>query len=387
MSAERNEALRVAVLERARADGDWFTHLSTRRLKAELLDRQERDRCELHRLRLYDGRSEAQVVVKVRRAVTPAAKMDRAARPTVVTADPLSKEELAQREFDGLTIAAGAMADEPGRFMLVRPLALLTEFSAVVMDHVETPRLRSAVMAASRIAPLRSTVNLDSAFFNAGAWLGRYHHVARPSWTTTTRTDQRDQVGSLVRELCGFLAARTEDNRFFERLARAGAERVEHLLPTRLPVAVGHGDFVLRNLFSDSAGRVSVIDPMPRWLVPPHEDLTRFLVGLKLIGLQVTTHGLAFPRNRLLHWQQHFLAGYGDANVPARGELETYELLVLLDKWSAMVARASRAGPRGWLAAVHCRHAHRYFRWEAALLIGRAGHRASGGGGEARWSV
>ena len=38
-------------------------------------------------------------------------------------------------------------------------------------------------------------------------------------------------------------------------------------------MAVGHGDYAPRNLFVDRSGRVTVIDPMPRWVVPRVEDI------------------------------------------------------------------------------------------------------------------
>ncbi len=34
------------------------------------------------------------------------------------------------------------------------------------------------------------------------------------------------------------------------------------------PLVVGHGTFVVRNLFESPTGRITLIDPLPRWLVP-----------------------------------------------------------------------------------------------------------------------
>jgi hypothetical protein len=107
------------------------------------------------------------------------------------------------------------------------------------------------------------------------------------------------------------------------------------MLPRELPLAVGHGDFAPRNMLLRQ-GRLAVIDPLPRWQVPVYDDLCRFLVGLRLIGEQVHTHGLAFGSDTLDALEEAAIAAYLGADAQ-RAALRAYQLLILMDKWTAML--------------------------------------------------
>ena len=87
--------------------------------------------------------------------------------------------------------------------------------------------------------------------------------------------------------------------------------------------------------------RLTVIDPMPRWKVPVYDDLARFLVGLRLIGLQVHTHGLAFGANTLDALEEASVAAYVGSDADRR-PLRAYQLLILMDKWTAMLDNPRR---------------------------------------------
>jgi aminoglycoside phosphotransferase (APT) family kinase protein len=114
-------------------------------------------------------------------------------------------------------------------------------------------------------------------------------------------------------------------------------------LPEPLPTVVSHGDFAPRNILVDDAGRLAVIDLLARWQAPPYEDLAGFLVSLETSRVNTATRGLVFGR-AVERLEPAFLAGYfGSAPVPRRA-IRLYELLLVLDKWSA---RASRAGSLG----------------------------------------
>jgi aminoglycoside phosphotransferase (APT) family kinase protein len=110
-------------------------------------------------------------------------------------------------------------------------------------------------------------------------------------------------------------------------------------------MTVGHGDYAPRNAFIGGDGRIAVFDPMTRWLVPCYEDLCRFLIGIRLLGLQVHTHGAAYGRDELERREQEVIRGYfAEEQVPS-AELRCYQLLILFDKWSALVEVSNRRWP------------------------------------------
>jgi hypothetical protein len=115
------------------------------------------------------------------------------------------------------------------------------------------------------------------------------------------------------------------------------------LLPERLPLAVGHGDYAPRNMFVSADARVTVFDPLPRWMVPRYEDVCRFMVSLRLLGVQVHTRGAAIDERRIEEHERQVLTGYLADDHSCLAQVRSYQLLILLDKWSALVA-ASQSG-------------------------------------------
>ena len=95
--------------------------------------------------------------------------------------------------------------------------------------------------------------------------------------------------------------------------------------------------------WSTTRADVVVLDPLARWAVPAQEDLCRFLVGVQLNGLQLHTRGAAYAEDTLGCWQRQVVEGYYGADVPW-GPLRCYQLLVLLDKWSALLEPAPHGG-------------------------------------------
>ncbi len=104
-----------------------------------------------------------------------------------------------------------------------------------------------------------------------------------------------------------------------------------------------HGDFSPRNVLYRDPGDIWVIDPMPRWLVPPWEDLARFRLEaeVRLENRYPLAMGGAEAAAVL---RRELERGYlGDAQNPGPHAV-LVEALVLLDGWSALLAR--RAGTR-----------------------------------------
>ena len=102
--------------------------------------------------------------------------------------------------------------------------------------------------------------------------------------------------------------------------------------------------------------------------MPAPEDLCRFLVGVRLIGLQVHTHGAAFGTTTLDRWEQLVISGYYGEQVPD-ATLRCHQLLILLDKWSAMLEPAGRGRWRTRVTTASQELATGYVRREALRLL------------------
>jgi len=269
-------------------------------------------------------------------------------------------EELTLLEWEGLEAIERACGDTDG-LAVVRPLLLMRDDAGLVMSFVDAPTLRSVVLDLSRLR--RGRGGLDDAVTGctlAGRWLRTFQDGYAPS----DRPVRQGTRGGVVDRMHAYGAFLGSDA--WRRLAARGGQLVAGLLPPELPLAVGHGDFAPRNLLLGE-GRLTVIDPLPRWQVPVHDDLCRFLVGIRLIGEQVHTHGLAFRSDTLDSLEEAAVAAYlGPDADPA--PLRAYQLLILMDKWSAMRDNPRRDVP-GTLARRSAKLADHVVRAEAERLL------------------
>lgn len=363
-----------------RGAAEWFPTLAGSRVTARLHASARRPRCELHEVVLEAGARQERVVVKVRRdgpsATVPGSS---SGRPLLAAITPATPAEMAQSEFEGLLQIVRATTPADRRFLAVRPLALLVDHAAFVMDHVTAPTMRSVLLTASRFDPRRSShrTRLEHAFAGTGALL-RAYHAQPPHRSLPPRQQTRSELIGAFYRYVDHLASVTGQVPFFDGLGPAGGELLRNALPELLPLAVGHGDFVVRNLFiAGNDGRVQLIDPMPRWQVPVYEDLARFVIGFRLLGLQVATAGAAFEPRLLDRLEGRFLSGYfGDDPVPTEA-VRAYQLVVLLDKWSAAAGRRPGHRLTGAVDSPGRWMRHAYFRSQAQRLVAPADSRGA----------
>lgn len=300
---------------------EWFPERPHSRLEVRVLA--DRPKCVLLTVHL-DGSGVPVALAKLRRdsGDGPGGGTRPRLRQEAATA-----EELTLLEWDGLVTIERACGDGPG-LGVVRPLLLMREQAGLVMSYVDAPTLRSIVLGLSRLR--RGRGRFDDAVSGctlAGRWLRTFQERSGES-DRPVRQGRREEVVDRLHAFGEFLGSEA-----WRRLASAGAERATATLPRELPVTVGHGDFAPRNMLLRD-GVLTVIDPLPRWRVPAYDDLCRFLVGIRLIGEQVHTHGLAFGSETLDSLEEAAVTAYlGTAD---RAPLRAYQLLILMDKWSAM---------------------------------------------------
>jgi hypothetical protein len=329
-----------------------------------------RPRCTLVDVRLAAGSTRRRVVVKVRSD----RQVGGGERPSLVP-DRVPAAEQAVAEHAGLRHVAAVLDPDDSRHGAVRALDLVPDAATLVLEHVDQPTLRATLLRTSRFrSPLRDargTADLR-VWSHVGSWLSRWHEWSGPAGAVP-RLAARDELVDTVRAYGTYLSGRP-GGRAADSVARAAAELALTELPPRMDLAASHGDFAPRNVFVDSSHshRVAVFDPMPRWQAPPLEDVCRMLVGVRLLGLQVHTHGLALSRAHLDAIEEEFLAGYGGGRW-APGQLATFRLVVLLDKWAALAVGGSASGPRGVAARGRAAWAGRYLAREARRILAGVG--------------
>jgi hypothetical protein len=293
------------------------------------------------------------------------------ARPRL-TSDFLPAAEQTALEYRGLTAIRDMVGPADPAFAAVRPLDHLVAEHTVLLEYVAAGTLRNAMVRDSRLSPRRWRGDRrlpQEAWRRAGEWLRRYQQHM-PHDGLPVRQRHRDDVVALFSAYGEFLERRI-GGRTVAETARRGAELAADVLPEELPLAVGHGDFAPRNVFLLSDGRLAVFDPLPRWLVPRFDDLCRFLVGVRLNGLTLNTHGWSEGTRELDRRERDLIEGYGgDEPLPMR-QVRCYQLLITLDKWSTLVdaPARSRGRLRSGLQEVSTRMSLRYLRGEVRRLL------------------
>lgn len=363
-----------AVSEAASENADcWFPDLDAGRVRARLLAVDARPRCFLYRLELDDGRLQRPVVVKVRHSRADLRRLDKFdGRPVLTPERTMPDHETAKLEYDALRMIGDAVGHlDDSRFGVLRSLAWLPEHSAIVMDLAVEPTLRQRLLETSRLhrRPRRTGPPDLAAWSNAGAWL-RVFHDHESDLPVTVRNATPAEAVDLIRGYADFLTAHVGASTVLSHLRDSADEVVDAALPPELPLRRSHGDFVANNMFAAASGRITVFDPLPKWSVPPYQDLATLVVGIRVLPLQATTQGLALSQAALGHYESALLGGYfGPERVPWPA-VRAFQLLVLLDKWSAMVGKRTPHGRvRPQLHELRVRAASRHFHREARRLF------------------
>lgn len=309
-----------------------------------------------------------QVMAKVRREA-PVTLPRRSPRRPILTDDVPSVSEMTALEYDGLQSIHSIFGGADPSFGSVRPLDHLLPENAILMEYVHAGTLRRRLLAQNRLSSRQPRGGRDprEPWRRAGAWLRRFQ-TATPHGARPARQARREDVLERFDAYGSYLSTRLGTR--FGDLGRRGSELAAQVLPDELTMAVSHGDFAPRNVFVGRDDRVTVFDPMPRWLVPAHEDLSRLLISVRLLGLQVHTRGQAFSRATLEGVDRDILRGYAGQRPLQVAELRCYELLILFDKWSALLDRAER--DRSGLRRASLDRATVYVSAQADELLDRA---------------
>jgi hypothetical protein len=329
----------------------------------------ERPRATLYAVHVGEVPGPPLVLAKVRRG-WPGGESGQWAgtRPRLVS-HPLPAPEQVALEYSGLRAIHAMIAPGDSRFRAVRPLDHIVAEDTLLMEYVAAPTLRRLFAQESRLSPrglMSSRRTSDEVWRRVGSWL-RVFQESMPATGLPARQATRDEVAERFRAYEEFFRGRP-GGRSAADAARLGADLAAAELPERLSMAVGHGDFAPRNVFVHQDDRISVFDPLPRWIVPRSEDLCRFLVAVRFSGALVHTRGAAYGAADLDRLERAVLAGFGAGQDLPPGELRCLQLLVTLDTWSALLD-APAGGWRGRLRRAAAERASGFVHRETTRLL------------------
>ncbi len=315
----------------------YFPDLGEGDVVVTLLSKRRRTNSALYRFALASDTARKGVFVKIP-SLRGGALRDE--RPYFIPeTDPSIKYRVQYASMDALFARFGDHADP--RFGAIRPLDLLPDHAAFVMEEVAGNTIKQLLPKSNRLrSPIWAGENQD-VFENTGAWLRAFHEMPVETSLEVIHPGCTEYI-DLIGELTGFLGHGLNDKRFFRSIAEKAEIVARDALKGSLPLGTRFGDFGLTNVLVSPDGRIIGIDTLAIWSAPIYEDIGYFLTGFKTYRAQILSLGLGFGANRIRALESAFLKGYFHTDpIPLR-EIRLYEILRLLERWSARLVRTRR---------------------------------------------
>jgi len=176
-------------------------------------------------------------------------------------------------------------------------------------------------------------------------------------------------VADLLAAFAGFLRENVGGSPILAALGESAVDLAMSTLPDSLPLGTGHGDFVASNIFVGPSGRPTVFDPLLLWRVPCYQDLSTLIVACRAHPHQAATQGLALASRDLERYERAVLEGYFGSDPIPMDAIHLFQLLALLDMWSAQVSKRRRNGRlKPYLREARVHVANWHFEREARRL-------------------
>jgi hypothetical protein len=221
------------------------------------------------------------------------------------------------------------------RFGAVRVFDRLALHDGFIMEAVDQPTLRTLALRGRHSRPLPAV--LHRSFRHSGAWLQAYHGLAVHDDAGRLQT-RRDDFIRFIEDLAEYLASHTGHGAFFAWLTSTMSELARTHLPALLPLALGHGDYAMRNILVGADERVTVLDTLALYRTCMYRDLGYFLGDLRCSVLPALARGQLRHGWRLVDHREAFLRGYfGGSQIPQES-IRLYEVQAMLERWASIVS-------------------------------------------------
>ena len=339
----------------------YFPYLKEQEMNVRLVNGRRYRHSQMYRFEVTGGEKSFRVLVKMPPLHTPSKDRPKLG-PRI---EPSAKVEAQYKAMCKIHDYFTALADR--RFGAVRPLDIVREHHAIIMEEVPSPDLRHVVDQTSRLKnPIRASVptSLALAFRNAGAWLSEFHSMPTVQTVKVIHNGQRSDFITTINNLVDFLVRADPRNLFLQQIVAKTVQDAMQNLPEELPLGLRHGDFGLSNILAGVDGKITVLDTPAICHSPIYEDLAYLLVGLKARWSQVLSLKLAYDSHQLTLYAQEFLSGYfGQTPIPYR-IIRLFEVQALLVRWSSkiFVLREQSAGKNKFWKELQLWQMRRFFK-------------------------
>ena len=347
--------LRQELLGRA---SEYFPELASENLTIELLGSRRRRFSQAYHYCVRAGDQHRKLFVKA--PVEVAAQTQHTSgntdvsqdRPRLVPVLPVLDE--IRLEHAGLARAASHFI-KVGDLRLGAPRVFdLLQNRMIVIESIDCLTLEQLTRRARWWISRKRCDELEEVFQNVGLWLRTFHQLPVGE-EARSRLTCRDEILDLISQYIAYLTQQLGSSRKIDHVGKKLQHHFRVESPRELPVASGHGDFGLHNLFVTQEQHVIGFDTLAYWRTSPYEDIAYFLLLLETLPPSFMPRSWVHPARILKVARNAFLKGYFTNQPIPHRTIYAFEALVMMDKWASVVhschlaSGARGAGKRGRL--------------------------------------
>lgn len=239
--------------------------------------------------------------------------------------------ERTEREFGMLSAIATVFQEENGahEFCFVRPLEILPQWNAIVMEELESRTLKTYILKPRIILGLtRDWTTIETLLLKGARWLHQYHQgMGDVQESRLADTGLSRRIDQILERLAVHIPEQT-----LGPIKSYLMERSIKLADRKVVVAMLHSDFHCGNILITPEGHVGALDAdLARG--PIYQDIAKYFADLNTRGIQVLTRGGFIRTCQLEKCYRAILQGYFGVEEYDEELLRFFISIAILEKW------------------------------------------------------
>ena len=241
-------------------------------------------------------------------------------------------------EYRSLDFVFRSLAGVDGGIGVIRPLAYIETYHAIVMEEYPSRTLRQILIDQRSSRHGVAGSELEDAARKTGKWLYYFHHyVHTPEEVPFSRHDILQTAEVYAEKLERVSRARVHAQSIMDALSR----RLQHVHIDSILFSQSHADMTCDNALYSNDKKVCVIDIKTR-PAPIYSDLGLILTHPETFKPQIFSGGRYLSEALLKEYRTAILNGYFGDRVEEDNLIQTYSALKVLDKWTMYEELMSR---------------------------------------------
>ena len=232
-------------------------------------------------------------------------------------------------EYNSLEFVFNSLAGTQENFGVIRPLAHIAKYHAIIMEEYPSRTLRDILVRQRSSRNGESLNELRDAARKTGRWLHYFHHhVHEPSEQPYSTKDVLDEVQQYATRLETASHGRVSAKSIVDAFAR----KLKNVQIDSMRFSQSHADMTCDNVLYSYDNKVCIIDIKTR-LAPIYSDLGLILIHPETFKPQIFSGGNYLRESLLKEYRTAIIAGYFEDEPVHEFFVKLYSAIKVLDKW------------------------------------------------------